>query len=528
MKKQKRFPSAFTILFILMAIMAVLTFVLPSGSYQKDDEGLPEANTYQTAEEQAQAAQDKLDKIQDDEFLSKQEKDSLSESAQQQLEEAEALTNPQSLWDLFKASIEGFINTADVIVFVIIIGGFLAVEAKSGALYSLFGSVVKKLKGREKWAIPVLMTFFAIGGTTYGMQEETVAFFPLVVPLMLASGYNAMTAVMIIIGGSSIGLMGGTLNPFAPGLAANYAKISIMDGMAIRLILLVVGVAVGSFFVMRYAEKVKRGQYKEDSVNDHKLRYAQTTDLTQGSRMNGRQRATLLVFAMTFLIMIISLIPWKEEFNIGLFNNITELLQANPFINSIVGHALPFGEWFFIEISVLFFIATIIMALINRLSDSEIVDCFMDGAKDILPVAIIIAVAEGISVVMVAGNIDSTIIHAGEVALKSVSGSLFAIMSYFLFILMSILIPSTNALATATMPIIAPLANFVGVGRDVVVTSYVAASGLVQMIAPTVGSLMGGLVIAGISFSKYVKRVWKLVVLLGLISIVATLVSVWL
>lgn len=521
--QKRQFPSAFTVLFVLTLLVAVLTLVLPSGSYQKDNLGLPIEGSYQTSNQQMEVIESEIDQIKADSYLSASDKNKKIQEAEEKLQAAKALTNPQSLWDVFKASIEGFRNTADVIVFVIIIGGFLAIEAKSGTLFSVFGSLVGRLKGREKWSIPILMTFFAIGGTTYGMQEETVAFYPLVVPLMLVSGYNAMTAVMIIVAGSSIGLLGGTLNPFAPGMAANFASVSIVDGMLARIILLVIGIVVGSVFVMRYAEKVKQGKYKDDSVNDSKLRYAKHNLTIE--KMNRTQIATFIVFCLTFLVMVIALIPWQAEFNINLFSRLTQALQDNALFNLIIGHALPFGDWYFVEISVLFFIAAIVMALINKLSDNEVVDCFMEGAKDILPVAIIIAVAEGIGVIMVAGNIDSTIIHFGEQILRSASGPAFAFLSYVLFIPLAVLIPSTNALATATIPIMAPLANFVNLSRDVVVVSYVAASGLVQMISPTVGSLMGGLVIAGISYAKYVKRTWKLVLLLAIVSMIVILFS---
>lgn len=529
-KRTKRMPSAFTILMALVAIMALLTWIVPAGRYQTDpdNDDAPIAGTYQTADEVVKEATAEVERIQQETGIVDLESDEAmaNEDLQAALaaqEEAEALTNKQGLWNIFTAPINGFKDGIDIILFVLVIGGFLAVEAKTKSLQTAFASLIRKLKGREIMIIPIMMLVFAAGGTIYGMQEETVAFYPLIVPLLMAAGYNAMTAIMVIVGGSTIGLIGGTINPFATGIAANFADSSIIDGIVPRLILLAVCYIIGVLFVMNYAKGVKAGKYAEDSVNDKKLQYGEIDpSLTQS--MTGRQVATVLVYGLAFVILVLSVIPWEWKFEITFFSDITKAITSIEPLRLLIGDIMAFGDWWFVETAALFLIGAIVIGLINKVDQHTFIDNFIEGCKDILAVALIIGVARGITVIMNASHIDATIIHWGEEALRGTSGAVFSVLSYIFFVPMSFLIPSTSGLATATMPILAPLAGFVGVGKEAIVTSFTAASGLVQMMAPTVGSLMGGLVICGLSYGKYLKRTWKLMLSLAIASIVTLVI----
>ena len=529
-KLVKRMPSAFTILMALVAIMAFLTWFVPAGRYQTDpdNDNAPIAGTYETADEAIKKATEALEKVQQESGITDLDSEEAKaneelQSAVKAKEEAEVLKNKQGLWNIFAAPIKGFKDGIDIILFVLVIGGFLAVEAKTKSLQTAFASLIRKLKGREIMIIPIMMLVFAAGGTIYGMQEETVAFYPLIVPLLLAAGYNAMTALLVIVAGSTIGLIGGTINPFSTGIAAGFANSSIIDGVVPRLILLAVSYAIGVFFVMRYAKKVKAGKYAEDSVNDHKLQYGKI-DPSLTKKMTGRQVATVIVYLLAFVILVLSVIPWEWKFNITFFSDITKGIASVEPLRAILGDVPAFGDWWFLETAALFLIGAIVIALINKVNQHEFIDNFIEGCKDIFAVALIIGVARGITVIMGAAHIDATIIHWGEEALRGTHGAIFTVLSYIFFIPMSFLIPSTSGLATATMPILAPLAGFVGLGKEVMVTSFTAASGIVQMIAPTVGSLMGGLVICGLSYGKYLKRTWKLILALAGASIVTLIV----
>ena len=212
-KKKKRLkfkmPSALVIIFSIIIAMAVLSWVIPSGQYQLTDptdgsDPVPIAGTYE-----------QIPKV------------SVNE-------DGDTVDHRQGAWEVLEAPVAGTIEAISVVLFVLILGGFLGITMRTGALDALFGKIIKKLKGREKWIIPILMTFFAIGGTTYGMQEETVAFYALVIPIMLAAGYNGATAAMVIILGAGAGVLGSTINPFSTGIASGFAGVSLGDGIIER------------------------------------------------------------------------------------------------------------------------------------------------------------------------------------------------------------------------------------------------------------------------------------------------------
>ncbi|HEX9153397.1 MAG TPA: hypothetical protein VF809_01115 [Candidatus Saccharimonadales bacterium] len=479
-------PSAFTLLFGIIAIMAVLTWILPAGKYDMTADETPIAGTYQTTDR-----------------------------------------SPQGIWDLFQAPIQGFIQAADVVVFVLVIGGFLAVQMKTGALDAGFGRLIRRLKGKEKWMIPILMTFFAIGGTTYGMQEETIAFYPLLIPLILAAGYNALTVVLVIVLGSGVGVLGSTVNPFSTGIASGFADVSIGDGIIPRLIILALSLLAAIWFVMRYAAKVKSGRIKE-SHSDIKLAgaAAHVSHAAEPPELTAKRKAILWVFGLTFVVMIIGVIPWAYKFDIMIFQNAVDWLADAPVLGTLLGNIVPPGDWWFSQLAALFLFSAIIIAMIDRMGESDFADTFIDGAKALMGVALIIAVARGVTVVMTDGAIAATIIHAGEEILNGMSQGVFSALSFIVYIPLSFLVPSTSGLATLSMPIMAPLADFANVDRSVMVTAYQSAEGVINMVAPTVASLMGGLAIAKVSYGLYLRRTWKFFVVLSLISMaVVTVIS---
>lgn len=478
-------PSAFTMLFYIIVAMAILTWFVPAGQYEMTEEETPIAGTYEAAEQ-----------------------------------------NPQGFWEVIQAPISGFLDASDIVIFVLVIGGFLAVQMKTGALNAGFGRIIKKLKGRENWLIPILMIFFAAGGTTYGMQEETIAFYPLVIPILMAAGYNALTAVMVIVLGAGVGVIGSTVNPFATGIASGFANISIGDGIIERVVILILSLVAAIWFTMRYAKKVKNGDIKEDQQALDAETFPQAAaDGAKVPALTGKRKASLWVFGLTFVIMILAVIPWADRFGMTFFVDLAEFFASIPLIGPFLGNIPPLGDWWFGELAGLFLLSAIITYVIDRMGEQTFVDTFMSGAKDLLGVALIIGVARGITVIMNDGNITATIINAGEQLLSTMPSGLFAGLTFIVFVPLSFLVPSTSGLATLSMPVIAPIADFVGVDRSVVVTAYQSAAGVVNMIAPTVGSLMGGLALARVSYGLYVKRTWKLFVGLSIISIVVVSIA---
>jgi len=504
--KKWRMPSAFAIIFGITAVMALLTWIVPSGSYNlaenADGDMVPVAGTYKESE--------KTDE------------------------------NRQGLWEVVKAPIEGTLRSEgatqgaiDVMMFVLILGGFLGIVMKTGALDALFGSIIKKLKGKEIWIIPILMVFFALGGTTYGMQEETVAFYALVIPLILAAGYNGLTAAMVIILGAGVGVLGSTINPFSTGIASGFANVSIGDGIIHRLIILVLTLVAAIWFTMSYAAKVKAGEYKDDSKRDSRQAKTSTAGVkAEVPEFTTKRKWIAALFGLTFVVMVLSVIPWAYKFDITLFEDFNTWLVGIPVIGGVLGHLVPLGDWWFNELSALFFASALIIGMIhfhgrNRSDeeDDNLFGTFVEGARDLLAVALIIGFARGVSIIMADGQIMDTIIHGGEQLLNGVNSAILPGLAFIVYLPLSFLIPSTSGLATATMPILAPLADFANLDRSLIVTAFATAAGVINMIAPTVASVMGGLVLAKVSYGLWLKRTWKIMIVFSLISIAVMTVA---
>ncbi|ARD47091.1 YfcC family protein [Sporosarcina sp. P33] len=487
-KKKFQLPTAFTTLLIITAGIAILTFLIPAGQYSYNDDGSPIVGTYEQVD-----------------------------------------ANPQGLWDVFSAPINGFFNAVDIIIFVLVLGGCLGIVFETKAIDAGLSKVVFKLKGREKLMIPILMIICAIGGATYGMAEETIAFYPIVVPILLLAGYDVVTAVMVIFLGAGIGVAGGITNPFSVGIASNLAGISIGDGIFHRLLLFALFLVFGITFVMRYAAKVKKHPEKS-IVYDIKSKVEEPfkkIDPDDVAELTGRRKAVLAVFGSFFLIMIVALIPWQDKFGISIFNTLHDTIQNIPVIGVALGHITPLGEWGFGELTALFFIGSIIIGKLYSYKEDEIVRLFLSGAKDLISVALILAVAKGISVVMTDGLIIGTILNFGEHLLANVSSSIVAPLAYILYIPLAFLIPSSSGLATATIPILAPLADFAGVGREYIVTAMQAGAETMNLFSPTQAVLVGALTLANIPYDRWLKHIIPFVLGIMLITIVVlTIVSI--
>src|SRR6188472_2279634 len=234
-RRSFRLPSAYTILFALIVLTAIATWFVPAGKYDLDKDGSPLPGTYHSVDSHpARILVDSLTAPINGLFG---------------IEDAKGNINYYNTGTLFGA--------IDVALFILVIGGFLGVTMRTGAIQSGIARLVARLQGRERWMIPILMSVFALGGTTYGMAEESLAFYPLVIAVMIAAGYDALTGAAVVLLGCGIGTYGSTINPFATGIASGFADTSISQGLILRLVMLVVGLVIGIFFVLRYADRVK-------------------------------------------------------------------------------------------------------------------------------------------------------------------------------------------------------------------------------------------------------------------------------
>jgi len=476
-KKKFTFPSAFTILFLLLVLIALATWLVPAGSYDYDEEGAPLPGTYHPVEQNPQK------------LLASALKGPIN--GMYGIEDDTGNVDVWNYGELFGA--------IDVAMFVLIIGGFLGVTMKTGAINAGIAWVVEKLKGKEKWMFPILMTIFAIGGTSYGMAEETLAFYALIITVMLAAGYDGLSAGALILLGAGIGVIGSTINPFATGIASGFAGTNISEGLIGRVVILVVGTIIGIIFVMRYAEKVKKDPTKSliyDQKAENEKQFLSGSTGTDFGKFTGRHKAILALFFLAFVVMVYGVIPWED-----------------------LGLAVPTWWWWFPEMTANFLFFGILIGIVGRLSEKTLVDTFVDGARDMLGVALIIGVARGITVIMNNGLITDTVLYWTEQAVAGLSSVAFIIVTYLLYLPLSFLIPSSSGLATVSMPIMAPLSGFAGVPSYLVVTAYQTANGLVNLVTPTSAVVMGGLAIARVGYGTWWKFVWPVLALLFVLTI---------
>ena len=465
--RKKERMSAFTIIFLLIIALALITLILPNAAFD-------EAGTIINGSGVVKA----------------------------------------KISDVLLSPILGFGSAVDVCVFVLILGGFLQVVTKSGALENGIKVLVKKLKGNELVLIPILMIIFSIGGTTYGMLEETVGFYALLAFTMVAAGMDTIVASATVLLGAGSGVLGSTINPFATGaaVAALPEGMAVNQGIIIALgaVLWLVSLGISIFFVMRYAKKVKadKGSTFLSLQEQKKMEKFKEKDESKEVTLTGRQKATLWIFGITFIVMIIGFIPWGE-FGITFFDSWTGWLT---------GSAL--GGWYFNESAAWFFLMAIVIGIINGLSTNQIIDEFIAGARDILSVVLIVAVARGVYVLMSQTYLDNYIIYNVADMLKGTPVALFTPCNYILHLILSVLVPSSSGLATISTPIMAPLAAQLGYSVETTIMTFVAANGLVNLITPTCGAIMGGLALAKVNYTTWVKWSTKVIVTIGLSSMV--------
>lgn len=461
--KRFSFPSAYTILFALIVIIAALTWVIPAGQYARVasealGKELPVAGTYAPTE-----------------------------------------ANPQGVFDVILAPIAGFYdpgsytaNAIDVALFVLMIGGFIGVVTATGAIDAGIKRAMTRLKGREKWMIPILMGLFAIGGTTEGMAEETLAFYVLLTPVMIAAGYDSMTAVAVILLGAGIGVLGSTVNAFSTVIASDAAGVPFTDGLMLRLVILGITFAATVAYVMRYAARVKADPSKSfvyDLKAANEAHFGTVEAVT--SDFTGLHKIVLLLFGATFAVMI-----W----------------------------GVSLAGWWMAEMSGLFLFAGIAIGLIGRLGEKGVVEAFVGGARDLLGVALIIGLARGIVVIMDAGHMTDTILHWAEGTVAGLNRIVFINVMYWIEVVMAFFVPSTSGLAVLSMPILAPVGDFAGVERSLIVTAFQSATGVVNLVTPTSAVVMGGLAIARVPYERWLRFVWP--VLLGLTVIIMAALSI--
>lgn len=444
------------------------------------------------------------------------------------------------LSDFCTAPILGFADALPVCLFVMILGGFLGMMTETGALDNGIAVLVQKLKGNEIMLVPVLMLIFSLGGTTYGMCEETVPFYALLAATMMAAGFDPMVGAATVLLGAGCGCLGSTVNPFAVGAAVDALTgvgIEVNQSIIIGLgaVLWIVTTAMSIVFVMNYAKKVKADKgstiLSMQELKDAEEAHGKAaSEVHKEVKLTGRQKGVLIAFAFTFVVMIVGFIP-LADLNEGVANFFDAGAVYDADGNAVVQGwsalitGLPIGQWYFDEASTWFFLMAILIGIIGGLSEKQIVNTFITGAADMMSVVLVIALARGISVLMANTGLDVFVLDAAANALAGLSGVIFAPMSFLVYFGLSFLIPSTSGMATVSMPIMGPLAVKLGFSPEVMVMIFSAAIGVVNLFTPTSGAIMGGLALAKIEWTTWLKFALKLIVALSVVCAVILTVA---
>ncbi len=448
------------------------------------------------------------------------------------------------LSDFCTAPVKGFADALPVCLFVMILGGFLGMMTETGALDNGIAVLVQKLKGNEIMLIPVLMFIFSLGGTTYGMCEETVPFYALLAATMMAAGFDPMVGAATVLLGAGCGCLGSTVNPFAVGAAVDALTgvgIEVNQSIIIGLgaVLWIVTTVMSILFVMSYAKKVKADKgstiLSMQELKDAEEAHGKAaSEVHKEVKLTGRQKGVLIAFAFTFIVMIVGFIP-LADLNEGVANFFDAGAVYDADGNAIVQGwsalitGLPIGQWYFDEASTWFFLMAVLIGIIGGLSEKQIVNTFITGAADMMSVVLVIALARGISVLMASTGLDVYVLDAAANALAGLSGVIFAPMSFLVYFGLSFLIPSTSGMATVSMPIMGPLAVKLGFSPEVMVMIFSAAIGVVNLFTPTSGAIMGGLALAKIEWTTWLKFALKLIVALSVVcAIILTVACVML
>lgn len=415
--------------------------------------------------------------------------------------------------------VNGFSNAMEVIIFVFILGGFLGLVAHSGALETGIAALVKKLHGHELVIIPVLMFIFSICGSTYGMLEESVGFYALLAGTMVAAGMDTIVGASVVLLGAGSGVLGSTVNPFAVGAALDAAKgagveVNSAIMMAIGAILWVVAYAISVFFVYTYAKKVKADKGSTLlSLQEQEAMMAEygNKEIGEDVKLTGRQKAILVLFAITFLVMIIMFIPWFA-FNVD--------MSWSAWL-----FGLPFGDTYMLEAATWFLIMGLIIGVIDmagreKNTEKKVVDTFIAGCTDMMSVCLVIAVSRGVSVLMSETHFSDYLVTNVGGALGKLPEAVFTPLNYLFHVVLSVLVPSSSGLAALSGGIMAPIANGATFSVEVTLMTMVAANGLVNLITPTCGAIMGGLALARVDYSTWVKFAAKIVAVIGVVSMV--------
>lgn len=495
--KNLKFPTPHTILLLIAGFVAILTWLVPAGKFDTltyDKESNSFTYTHLETTKTLAATTETLDKLGVKIALDKFTNGDIGKPISIPNTYTQLKSKPQGFLAFIKSPIKGIIASSDIILFVLILGGLIGIMNYTGAFDAGISWLANALQGKEYWLIIIVTILIALGGTTFGLAEETIAFYPILIPIFLAAKYDAIVALASVYIGSSIGTMFSTVNPFSVIIASDAAGINWTTGFTGRLIMLILGVLICIAYIMRYANKVRKDATKSIIYDQREMIKNLFGNSAATQTLTNRLRIILTIFTLCFVVMIYGV--------------------------SRLG-------WWFEEMTVVFLMGAIIIGFLAKVKEESFVNTFIKGAADLLSVAFIIGIARGVSVLMEQGLISDTILHYASGFTSGMPKGIFANVLLFIYSGLSFFIPSSSGMAVLTMPIMSPLADTVGIGREVIVNAYQYGMGLFAFINPT-GLILASLAIVKIGYDKWLKFVLPLVLILAVFTMISLTIQVYL
>lgn len=497
--KKIKFPSAQTILLLITSFVVLLTWCIPSGEYDRLFYNKEDNSFIKTTRDitiTLEASQKTLDDLKIKIPLKKFTSGAIYKAISIPETYTKLEAKPQGIKEFILAPLKGIIAVADIIILVLFIGGLVAIVNFTGAFEAGISRLSILLKGKEYILIIVVTSLIALGGTTFGLAEETIAFYPILIPIFIAAKYDAIVGLACIYIGSSIGTMMSTTNPFSTIIASNSAGINWTSGIEGRVLMLITGLIICILYITRYAQKVKNDPTKSiifDQKESIEKMFSFQKSL-EPINFTLRLKLVLFIFSLCFVIMVYGVINL---------------------------------EWWFLEMTGVFFVGAVLIGFTCRINETIFVNTFIKGANELLSVAFIIGLARGVTIIMEDGLISDTLLYYSSSFTDGMSKGLFINSTMFIYSMLSFFIPSSSGMAVLTMPVLSPLADTVSLGREHVINAYLLGVGLFAFLNPT-GLILASLAIVKVGYDKWLKFITPLVIILTLVAMIFLTISAYL
>src|SRR5215203_2183444 len=497
MSNKRSFPGPIPILMVVIVLSAIATWLLPAGAYNKLSANEKSfVLTSLSGDTDLPLTQKTLDSLGIIIPIQKFIEGDIRKPVSVPGTFTKQKRNGQGFINVLQAPIKGIYDSVDIILFILIIGGFMYVFNQTGAMVKGITWLSYTMKGRETWLIIILTTILSFFAASYGMAEEALVFYPILVPLFLAAGYDLLVPLAIIFGGTSLGCIAAFSNPFSTIIASNAAGINWMDGLASRLVLWVIITGLLAWYIVRYASKIKKDpsaslvlKFDGDVKPPYNINVNTATTVP---RLDLRTKLLLLIYLVTFLTMI---------------------------------GGVVFLKWWTTEMSALFLGSSILIAIITRMNEKIFIREFIKGAESLLAVAFIIGVARGVTIVLNEGHITDSILFYTASLVQGIQPALFILMLLAFYFFFSLFIQSSSGMAVLTMPIIGALAIIINIPGREIVNSYMYGMCIMSFIAPT-GLILPSLALVNVSYKTWIKFITPLLVMLAILCAIFLVIGI--